>query len=149
MNLKDASRNFPYVEASVELDVKITDRLTWATMAKTQQLFNNKYEFYQAASTELRGYRDNRFIGKQSFYQYSDIRLDMGKLKNPFTPLKYGVFAGFDYGRVWFPGEQSKRWHTSYGGGIWLTLINKITTKYSCFGSTDSFRFMFELGLGF
>ena len=149
MNLKDASRNFPYAKASVELDVKITDRLTWATMAETQQLFNNKYEFYQAASTELRGYRDNRFIGKQSFYQYSDIRLDMGKLRNPFTPLKYGVFAGFDYGRVWFPGEQSKRWHTSYGGGIWLTLINKITTKYSCFASTDSFRFMFELGLGF
>lgn len=70
-------------------------------------------------------------------------------LKNPFTPLKYGVFVGFDYGRAWFPGEQSKRWHTSYGGDIWLTLINKITTKYSCFGSTDSFRFMFELGQGF
>lgn len=149
MNLKDAGRNFPYAEGAVELDVRITDRLSWATMAKTQLLFNDKYEFYQAASTELRGYRDNRFIGKQSFYQYSDIRLDMGKLKNPFTPLKYGVFAGFDYGRVWFPGEQSKRWHTSYGGGIWLTLINKVTTKYSCFGSTDSFRFMFELGLGF
>lgn len=149
MNLKDAGRNFPYAKASVAMDIRITDRLTWATMAKTQLLFNNKYEFYQAATTELRGYRDNRFIGKQSFYQYSDIRLDMGKLKNPFTPLKYGVFAGFDYGRVWFPGEQSKRWHTSYGGGVWLTLINKITTKYSWFGSTDSFRFMFELGLGF
>lgn len=149
MNLKDAGRNFPYAKASVAMDVRITDRLTWATMAKTQLLFNNKYEFYQAATTELRGYRDNRFIGKQSFFQYSDIRLDMGKLKNPFTPLKYGVFAGFDYGRVWFPGEESKRWHTSYGGGVWLTLINKITTKYSWFGSTDSFRFMFELGLGF
>lgn len=149
MNLKDASRNFPYVNASVELDVKITDRLTWATMAKSEVLLNNKYEFYQAASTELRGYRDNRFIGKQSFYQYSDIRLDMGRLKNPFTPLKYGVFVGVDYGRVWFPDEESKRWHTSYGGGVWLTLINKITTKYSWFGSSDSFRFMFELGLGF
>ncbi len=149
MNLRDAGRNFPYAGASMELDVRITDRLTWATMAKCKLLFNNKYEFYQAASTELRGYRDNRFIGKQAFYQYSDIRLDMGKLKNPFTPLKYGVFAGFDYGRVWFPGEESKRWHTSYGGGVWLTLINKVTTKYSWFGSTDSFRFMFELGLGF
>lgn len=72
-----------------------------------------------------------------------------GEPENPFTPLKYGVFVGFDYGRAWFPGEQSKRWLTSYGGDIWLTLINKITTKYSCFGSTDSFRFMFELGLGF
>lgn len=149
MNLKDAGRNFPYANATVELDVKITDRLSWATKAKSNILFNNKYEFFQAASTELRGYRDNRFIGKQSFYQYSDIRLDMGRLKNPFTPLKYGVFAGCDYGRVWFPGEDSKRWHTSYGGGLWLTLINKITTKYSWFGSSDSFRFMFELGLGF
>lgn len=149
MNLKDAGRNFPYANATVELDVKITDRLTWATKAKTNLLFNDKYEFFQAASTELRGYRDNRFIGKQSFYQYSDIRLDMGRLKNPFTPLKYGVFAGCDYGRVWFPGEESKKWHTSYGGGVWLTLINKITTKYSWFGSSDSFRFMFELGLGF
>ncbi|MBS4835859.1 MAG: hypothetical protein KH075_16595, partial [Parabacteroides sp.] len=83
------------------------------------------------------------------FYQYSDLRLDMGKLKNPFTPLKYGLFAGFDYGRVWFPGERSHSWHTSYGGGIWLTFLNKFTTKYSWFGSTDSFRFAFELGLGF
>lgn len=149
MNLKDAGRNFPYAQATVELNVNITERLSWATQARSKVLFNNKYEFFQAASTELRGYRDNRFIGKQSFYQYSDIRLDMGKLKNPFTPLKYGVFVGFDYGRVWFPGEESKKWHTSYGGGVWLTLWSKITTKYSCFGSSDSFRFMFELGLGF
>ena len=48
-----------------------------------------------------------------------------------------------------FPGERSHSWHTSYGGGIWLTFLNKFTTKYSWFGSTDSFRFAFELGLGF
>lgn len=149
MNLKDPSRNFPYAEASISMNMKLSERLTWATLVKGKVLFNNKYEFYQSATTELRGFRGNRFIGKQSFYQYSDFRLDMGALKNPFTPLKYGLFAGFDYGRVWFPGEQSKVWHTSYGGGIWLTLINNITTKYSWFGSKDSFRFMFELGLGF
>ena len=51
--------------------------------------------------------------------------------------------------QVWFPGERSHSWHTSYGGGIWLTFLNKFTTKYSWFGSTDSFRFAFELGLGF
>lgn len=126
-----------------------SDRFTWASLIKGTVLFDNDYEFYQAATIDLRGFRDNRFIGKQSFYQYSDLRLDMGKLKNPFTPLKYGLFAGFDYGRVWFPGERSHSWHTSYGGGIWLTFLNKFTTKYSWFGSTDSFRFAFELGLGF
>lgn len=149
MNLKDIERNFPYAEANISMNMKLTERLTWATLMNGKALFNNKYEFYQSATTELRGFRDNRFIGKQSFYQYSDFRLDMGALKNPFTPLKYGLFAGFDYGRVWFPGERSKVWHTSYGGGVWLTLINNITTKYSWFGSKDSFRFMFELGLGF
>lgn len=149
MNLKDPGHNFPYAEVNVSMNMKLTDRLTWATLVNGKALFNNKYEFYQSATTELRGFRDNRFIGKQSFYQYSDFRIDMGAIKNPFTPLRYGLFAGFDYGRVWFPGERSKVWHTSYGGGIWLTLINNITTKYSWFGSKDSFRFMFELGLGF
>ena len=72
----------------------------------------------------------------------------MGKIRNPFTPLKYGLFAGFDYGRVWFPGEHSRRWHTSYGGGFWLTIVNKVTTQYSCFGSEDGARFLFAIGLG-
>lgn len=149
MNIKDPGRNFPYTELEMSMDMKFTDRLTWATMANAKVIYNNKYEFYQAATTEMRGFRDNRFIGKQSFYQCSDFRVDMGKIANPFTPLKYGLFAGFDYGRVWIPNEQSRNWHTSYGGGVWLTLFNKFTTKYSWFGSTDSFRFMFELGLGF
>lgn len=142
-------RNFPYAQGSLSWNVRFSDRFTWASLMKGTVLFDNDYEFYQAATIDLRGFRENRFIGKQSFYQYSDLRLDMGKLKNPFTPLKYGLFAGFDYGRVWFPGERSHSWHTSYGGGIWLTFLNKFTTKYSWFGSTDSFRFAFELGLGF
>lgn len=149
MNLKDVGRNFPYTEATLSWDMKFTDRFTWASLMKGRVLYNNKYEFYQAATIELRGFRENRFIGKQSYYQYSDFRWDMGEFRNPIIPLKYGVFAGFDYGRVWYPDEKSTRWHTSYGGGFWLTLLNKITTKYSFFGSTDTFRFIFELGLGF
>lgn len=149
MNIKNPGRNFPYTNVGVSMDLNLTRRFTLATMAKGTVLFNNKYEFYQSATTELRGFRDNRFIGKQSFYQCTDFRVDMGKIHNPFTPLKYGLFVGFDYGRVWFPHEQSKNWHTSYGGGVWLTLFDKFTTKYSWFGATDSFRFMFELGLGF
>lgn len=149
MNLKKPGRNFPYTQASLGWNLQIVPRFIWATLMKGKVLYNDKYEFYQSASVELRGFRDNRFIGQQSFYQYSDFRLDMGKLENPFTPLKYGLFAGFDYGRVWYPDEHSRRWHTSYGGGLWLTILNKFTTKYSFFGSTDTFRFTFELGFGF
>lgn len=149
LNLTDLGRNYPYAEAKMSFNFRFSDRITLATQMKGRTLFNDKYEFYQSASTELRGYRDSRFVGRQSYYQCSDLRIDMGKIKNPFTPLNYGLFAGFDFGRVWYPQESSKKWHASYGGGAWVTIINKITTKYSWFGSGDDFRFMFGLGMGF
>lgn len=149
MNIQLPERNFPYANTKVSSNFSLTDRFSIATELDAELLFSNKYDFYQAASIGLRGLRDNRFIGKQAFYQLTDFRLDMGKIRNPFTPLKYGLFVGFDYGRVWFPGEYSRKWHTSYGGGVWLTVLNKFTTKYSWFGSKDGVRFSFELGLGF
>lgn len=149
MNLKKASRNFPYLAASLALDFQLSRRLILATQFNAKALFRDTYEFYQSASIDLRGFRDNRFIGKQAFYQFTDLRLDMGKLENPFTPIRYGVFVGFDHGRVWYPREYSSDWHTSYGAGFWLTFINKLTTKYSYFGSSDSFRFTFGLSLDF
>lgn len=149
LNVGDFGRNYPYSEANMSFNFCFSDRFTLATQMKGRVLFNDKYEFYQSASTELRGYRDSRFIGRQSYYQYSDLRVDMGRIKNPFTPLKYGLFAGFDFGRVWYPPESSKKWHASYGGGAWVTIINTITTKYSWFASGDDFRFMFGLGMGF
>ena len=149
VNINEPDRNYAYAKAKLGLNFKITERLSFATQLKGTALSSSKYEFFQAATTELRGFRDNRFIGQQSFYQYSDIRFDMGKLQNPLTPLKYGVFAGVDYGRVWYDGETSDKWHSSYGGGFWLTILRKFTGKFSYFGSNDGSRFMFQLGMGF
>lgn len=112
-------------------------------------LLSNKYDFFQSATTELRGFRDNRFMGKQSFYQFSEFRWDMGELKNSFTPVEYGLFAGVDYGRVWYPHEDSNKWHSSYGGGFWVTLFKEFTGKLSFFDSNDDQRFMLQLGMGF
>lgn len=149
LNLGNADRNFTYWKANAGMNVKLTDRITFATKVTGNVLFTDKYEFYQAATTKLRGYRDNRFIGKQSLYQISDLRLDLGRLENPFTPVLYGVFAGFDYGRVWYAAENSKKWHTSCGGGFWLTFFKKYTGKFSYFGSKDGGRFYIDLGMGF
>lgn len=149
VNLGDMKNNFPYIKSDLGVNLKFTDHIIFATLLKGTTLLTDKYEFYQAATTELRGFRDNRFIGRHSFYQYTDIRLDMGRLENPFTPLDYGVFLGFDNGRVWYTGENSKKWHTSYGGGLWLTVFKNFTGKFSYFASKDDGRFMFELGLVF
>ncbi len=149
LNLGEADRNFTYWKANVGVNLKLSDRITFATKVVGNVLFTNKYEFYQAATTKLRGYRDNRFIGKQSLYQFTDLRFDLGRLENPFTPVLYGVFLGSDYGRVWYENEKQKKWHTSCGGGFWLTFFKKYTGKFSYFGSKDGGRFYIDLGMGF
>lgn len=149
LDVTDVSRNFPYLKSKFAFELAFTDRFSMATQVLGVALFSNKYEFYQAASVELRGFRDSRFIGRQSLYQHTDFRYDLGHLKNPFTPIQYGVFVGFDYGRVWYPNEHSRQWHTSYGGGFWLTLFKKYTGKFSYFASKDDGRFYIGLGMGF
>ncbi|MDR2955722.1 MAG: hypothetical protein LBV43_11635 [Prevotella sp.] len=149
VNLENSKRNYAYTKGKFGFNLKFSDRISFATQVKGTILFSNEYEFYQAATTELRGFRDNRFIGQKSLYQYSDIRFDMGELNNPLAPAHYGLFAGIDHGRVWYEGDDSKMWHSSYGGGFWLTLFRKYTGKFSYFGSTDGSRFMFQFGMGF
>lgn len=149
VNILNPDILFPYAEGRLAFNIKLSDRITWATEVKGKALFSNQYEFFQSASTVLRGTRDNRYIGRQTLYQHTDIRFDLGNLDNPFMPLKYGIFSGFDYGRVWYPGEKSDKWHTSFGGGFWLTLFKQYTGKFSYFGSHDGSRFSLGLGMGF
>lgn len=149
INVGNPGNNFQYIKSDVGINLAFIDRLTLATKLGCTVLFTDKYEFYQAAQTDLRGFRNSRFIGKQSFYQQTDLRLDMGRLENPFTPVDYGVFAGFDHGRVWYPGEHSNKWHHSWGGGFWLTFFKSYTGKFSYFKSDEGHRLWFGLGMGF
>jgi hypothetical protein len=71
----------------------------------------------------LRGYRPNRFAGDGSLYGNSDLRLRLGRI-TLLLPCHVGVFGLFDVGRVFLKGESSDTWHTSYGGGIWISMLN-------------------------
>ncbi len=148
-NLGNMGRYVPYAKTNLSVNIHLISHLSFATEVNAKALFSDKYDFFQSATTELRGFRNNRFIGKQSFYQFSEFRWDMGELKNNFTPFEYGLFAGVDYGRVWYPKEDSNKWHSSYGGGFWLTLFKQFTGKLSFFASNDDQRFMLQLGMGF
>lgn len=147
--INDPNCYFPYLSSSLSFEIACGDRLSFLTEILGTALFSDHYQFYQAASVELRGFRESRFIGKQSLLQHTDLRYDLGHLKNPFTPIQYGVFVGVDHGRVWYPGENSSKWHLSYGGGWWLTLFKEYTGKFSYFGSKDGSRFLIGLGMGF
>ena len=55
MNLRDAGRNFPYAGASMELDVRITDRLTWATTINTNSTRRHLPSYAVTGITVLSG----------------------------------------------------------------------------------------------
>lgn len=155
INIDNTERKFPYAESSLGINYRITKdgNVVFATLFKGKMLFDNQYEFYQAATLggdmDLRGFRNQRFYGKQSFYQSTDIRCNLGKLQNGFAPLSYGVFGGFDYGRVWLKNDISNKWHQSVGGGIWLNGVNLLTAQASYFYSTDGGRITAGLGFAF
>ncbi|OIQ21078.1 MAG: metallophosphoesterase [Flavobacterium sp. MedPE-SWcel] len=147
-------RNFVNAEAFIDFVHKITpdNRLVFASRAKTKILFNNNFEIYQAATlggdNNLRGYRRERFTGKQSAYHSSDLRFTLNHWKNSFLPITYGIFGGYDYGRVWIDDEASSKWHQSVGGGLWLNALDATTLKVFYFQGSDGGRIAFGLQAG-
>ncbi|SIT97676.1 Calcineurin-like phosphoesterase [Epilithonimonas bovis DSM 19482] len=152
INLENIKRQLPYLETGLGFLHYLTNnkKLVWSSYAKAKWLLSDDYEFYQMATLggnqDLRGFRFNRFYGKNSFYQTTDLRYDLGKFRNSFLPVGYGVFGGFDLGRVWNLGETSHKWHNAYGGGFWLSVLDVISFNTSYFRSSDGGRLVVGLG---
>ncbi|MGG5506010.1 MULTISPECIES: metallophosphoesterase [unclassified Myroides] len=154
-NLGDSKQNFPFLDAKVSFAhyLERSERLILATNFTYQTRFNSNYDFYHGSTiggnTNLRGFRPERFTGKTSFVQTTDLRFNAGEFTAGFIPMSYGVYAGFDYGRVWTPQESSSKWHNAYGAGLWVNAIEQATLHCSYFYSKDGGRFVFGLGFGF
>jgi len=142
-NLNDTKQNFPTIESYLGITHKIdhNGKLVLATLLKGKAILNNNYEFYQGATlggdTDLRGYRNDRFLGNSYFSQSTDLRFSIGKIQRTIVPFTYGILGGFDYGRIWLDGETSHKWHQDYGGGLWMNAVNVITARISYFKSPD------------
>lgn len=156
MNVNDPKTNFPTVEAKINFNHKIDPRgiLVFATILKSKMILNNNYEFYQGATLggdyDLRGYRNQRFLGNASYYQSTDVRWNIGTIRKTIVPMSYGILVGYDYGRVWLDGEKSSEWHQSVGGGLWLNALNLLTARLTYFKSIDDpARITVGLGYGF
>lgn len=154
-NLENSKENNAYVNPMISFSHKVgtSGRVVFGTKLKGEIIIGDNFEFYNAAGiggkNGLRGYRDQRFIGKTAFYQNSDIRVRLSDLKTPILPLKIGLFGGFDYGRVWMPDEDSSDWKTSYGGGFWMTGADLMNFNISIFKGKENPYFQFGFGFQF
>jgi len=156
------NRDFAYAITSLSVNHKLipSGQLVLASKVKGHFTFGEEFEFYQGASiggsNGLRGYRNERFTGKNSFYHSSDLRLNLASIKTGLVPFNVGVFGGFDYGKVWGdnsfliqPSLQNAQLHTSVGGGLFFNTVDILSSTISGFHSDDGWRMSFSLGFEF
>ncbi len=154
-NLNKGSKNFAKLLPTLALDYKLvaSGKLVFSTKLLGSIILGNGFEFFQASylggNLGLRGYRNQRFAGKNSFAQTTDLRWSFNRVKTFIVPMRLGVFGGFDYGRVWLKNDTSKKWHNSIGGGLFLIFAESVTANFSGFSTENGPQYMFSMGFGF
>ncbi|MCM5662682.1 BamA/TamA family outer membrane protein [Galbibacter mesophilus] len=128
-------------------------KLVLKTNVQSHLNFGDDFEFYQApflgGNSGLRGYRINRFTGKNNLVFNGDVRYTFNSFKTRLLPLQIGVYGGADAGRVWVKNDTSGKWHNSFGGGVYVIGSRLINLDLSYFNSVEGNRFAFKLGVSF
>ena len=111
------------------------------------------YPFFSSAfigdAASVRLGRQHRYAGDASLYGNAELRL---RLTDFFVilPGELGIFGLADAGRVYFSGEESDRWHSAFGGGVWLSLLQYATLVHVAVAVSDERTgFYFGTGMAF
>lgn len=150
----DFQSNHQYLNSKLNFVVPLSKnkKVTWSSTYYLEKIFGDKYHFYQAttigANNGLRGYRMQRFLGNSSFVTSNDIRFKMNEIENSFLPMSYGIYMGYDTGRVWNKNTTSKQWYYSYGLGFWLNAIDSFSAHAGIFTSKEE-PALVTFGIGF
>ncbi len=151
----DNENSFGYIMPAIVFDHKLTNNgsLVLASKLGGTILLGSDFEFYHGAriggNKGLRGFRNQRFTGKYSFYQNTDLRMMLGGLRTSVVPIRFGITGSFDHGRVWVENDSSKKWHNSVGASLWVVGAEALTANLGYFNSTDGGRIVFVLGFSF
>jgi hypothetical protein len=127
--IRDGSGQFGTVTAS------IATYLTppwWTAMTVAARVSGThtegKVPYFEAAfiggGRTVRGLPMGRYEGNQAVFGNLDLRLRVSRVTF-VLPWDFGVLGLADVGRVFVDGEQSDTWHPSFGGGLWVALLDR------------------------
>ncbi|WP_224491293.1 metallophosphoesterase [Robertkochia flava] len=154
-NLQESGEDVYYLKPRLLMYQNITPdkALVLKTNIAAHLNIANDLTFYQAATlggnTGLRGYRINRFTGRNALVFNGDLRYNFKPFKTGFLPLQPGIYGGYDYGRVWHPNDPFNSWHDSWGGGVYAVAGKILYLDLSFFFSDEDQRFGFGFGVNF
>lgn len=137
-------------ELSMYFPINFSPQITFAN--RTGGAHNiGTFPFYESNSiggtTNLRGYRGNRFSGRSTFYNNTELRLELFDFYRYLLGGKVGISAFYDTGRVWSDGDDSNFWHKGYGGGIWFNILDSFVISSTLGHSVEGN--LFEIKAGF
>ena len=105
-------------------------RESWLTVAMRAagKVTLGHYPVHEAAflggGTTVRGLPDARYAGDASVYGNLDLRMRLVRAQ-AVTHWDFGVLLLGDVGRVFLAGQTSHVWHPSFGGGLWMALLDR------------------------
>jgi hypothetical protein len=117
-------------EARAFLTAPIPLKPTLALRAAGRQVWGlypvNEAAFIGGPDT-VRGLNIQRYAGDAAAWYNAELRLRLMEM-NLLVPEEMGVFGLADGGRVWLKGEDSNKWHTGFGGGLWISFLKRENT---------------------
>jgi len=116
-------------------------------------IFNRDIEYFQALNLGnnnfMRGFRKNRFSGTSVLYSDIELRVKLFQSQSYLLPGDVGLIGFYDIGRVWLTNEDSKKWHQSFGGGLYYAPFNVAILSATIGISDEDALFNFSLGTKF
>jgi outer membrane protein assembly factor BamA len=94
----------------------------------------------------LRGFRKNRFSGRSMAYNSIELRAKLFTVKSYILPGAFGLVGFNDVARVWSDDEHSRKWHDSYGGGIYYIPFNMFMVSATTAFSSEEMLFNVTIG---
>jgi outer membrane protein assembly factor BamA len=139
--LNDNSYDFTQLRSDFAFFVPLSKSVVIASRFGGGHNFGD-FEFYQAqylgALDNLRGYRKNRFAGESMAYNNTELRIGFGQFTSYLFPSAIGMILFHDIGRVWHDSDPSAKWHSGYGGGLWISPMKRTVISVMYTASKES-----------
>jgi outer membrane protein assembly factor BamA len=138
---------------TIYASIKDPSQVTAVLRFGAGKIFSKNYEYFQAlslgAQNYARGFRKNRFSGDGMLYSSAEVRFKLFKSRSFLLPGDVGIMGFYDLGRVWLANEHSKKWHNSYGGGIYFIPYSVVMVSVAMGISDEDQLLNFTVGTKF
>jgi hypothetical protein len=123
----DVQSRFGYIDGHVGGHIRLAKPLMLSLHVAGKKVWGD-YPFFEAAYIGGQlipmGTKWNRWAGDASLGGLAALKWTLKEFKG-IIPGQFGVFGMGDVARVFLEGEDSSRWHPTYGGGVFLAPLRR------------------------